>query len=225
MTVAEMHLEFKFRMDNLDALNYPSFLPEEVDLLLNNAQERVVKQRYGFPNLKRQSFEETQKRVEDLKNIVVNAVLTTQPYASDNIDASARFVNLPADHWFTIQERCKLLCTICGTPTNSFAEVIPINHSEFSKRIKDPFGKPDDVIVLRLMEKGRAELISSCEIVEYRMRYIKQPNKINLATNTTSELSSHMHSEIIDEAVKIALEAIEGGRTQTFNPLINNTNE
>jgi len=225
MTAAEMHIEFKFRMDKLDSLNYPNFLPEEIDLLLNNAQERVVKQRYGFTNLKRQSFEETQKRVEDLKNIVVNAVLTTQPYASDNIDASARFVNLPIDHWFTIQERCKLLCTICGAPTNSFAEVIPINHSEFSKRIKDPFGKPDDVIVLRLMEKGRVELISSCQIVEYRMRYIKQPNKIDLATNTTSELSNHMHSEIIDEAVKIALEGIEGKRSQTFNPLINNTNE
>jgi len=225
MTVAEMHTEFKFRMDKMDSLNYPNFLPEEIDLILNNAQERIVKQRYGFTNLKRQSFEETQKRIEDLKNIVVNAVLTTQPYASDNIDASARFVNLPTDHWFTIQERCKLLCEICGSETNSFAEVIPINHSEFSKRIKDPFGKPDDVIVLRLMEKGRVELISSCQIIEYRMRYIKQPNKIDLTTNVTSELSSHMHSEIIDEAVKIALEGIEGKRSQTFNPLINNTNE
>lgn len=225
MTAVEFHLEFKFRMDKFDSLNYPNFLPEEVDLILNNAQERLIKQRYGLNNNKRQSFEETQKRVEDLKNITVNAVLTVQPYAADNIDVNARFVNLPTDHWFTIQERCKLLCPICGVPTDSMAEVIPINHSEFSKRIKDPFGKPDEVVVLRLMENGRAELISICPITEYRMRYLKAPRKINISTNTTSELSEHIHSEIVDEAVKIAMEGIEAKRTNTFNPLINNTNE
>ena len=70
MTCAELHLEFKFRCDKLDTLNYPNFLPEEIDLILNNAQERLVKQRYGFNNIKRQSFEETEKRTEDLKEIV-----------------------------------------------------------------------------------------------------------------------------------------------------------
>jgi hypothetical protein len=57
------------------------------------------------------------------------------------------------------------------------------------------------------------------------MRYLKQPNKIDLATNVTSELSEHIHSELVDLAVSIALEGIESKRNQTFNPLINNTNE
>ena len=34
MTAAELHLEFKFRCDKLDTLNYPNFLPEEIDLAL-----------------------------------------------------------------------------------------------------------------------------------------------------------------------------------------------
>ena len=79
MTCAELHLEFKFRCDKLDTLNYPNFLPEEIDLILNNAQERLIKQRYGFNNIKRQSFEETEKRTEDLKEIVKNAILTPLP--------------------------------------------------------------------------------------------------------------------------------------------------
>jgi len=225
MTILEAHREFKFRCDKLDALNYPNFLPEEIDLILNNAQQRIVKQRYGLNNNKRQSFEETEKRTEDLKNITVNAILTPLAYASDNIDITARFLTLPTNHWFTVQERCNITCTICGTPTTNLVEVIPISHSEFSKVIKDPFKQPTDTKVLRLMEAGRVELLSSCTIVDYRMRYIKQPATVNITTGVTFDLSEHMHSEIIDQAVSIALEGIEGKRTQSFNPIINNTNE
>lgn len=225
MSVQELHQEFKFRCDKLDALNYPNFLEEEIDLILNNAQDRFIKQRYGSNNNKRQSFEETEKRTEDLKNITVNAVLTPLAYASDNIDTSARFLTLPTDHWFTVQERCNITCTICGASVTDLVEVVPITHSEFSKVIKDPFKKPNTSKVLRLMENGRVELISFCTIVNYRMRYIKQPVRIDFTTNTTCELSEHTHSEIVDLAVTIALEGIEGKRTQTFTPLINNTNE
>ena len=117
MTCAQLHLEFKFRCDKLDTLNYPNFLPEEIDLILNNAQERFIKQRYGLNNIKGQSFEETEKRTEDLKNITVNAILTPQPYSVNNIDATARFVNLPTNHWFTIQERAGVTCNDCGIST------------------------------------------------------------------------------------------------------------
>ncbi len=224
MTILEAHREFKFRLDKMDALNYPNFLPEEIDLVLNNAQERFIKQRYGVNNIKRQSFEETQKRTEDLKNVTINAVLTPLAYASDNIDLNARFLTLPTNHWFTVQERCNITCTICGSSVTNLVEVIPTSHSEFSKVIKDPFKQPTETKVLRLMEAGRVELISSCTIVDYRMRYVKQPTPVSITTNTTFELSEHTHSEIVDLAVSIALEGIEGKRTQSFNPLINNTN-
>ena len=225
MTILEAHREFKFRLDKMDALNYPNFLPEEIDLVLNNAQERIVKQRYGLNNNKRQSFEETEKRTEDLKNITVNSILTPLAYASDNIDLNARFLTLPTNHWFTVQERCNITCTICGSSVTNLVEVIPTSHSEFSKVIKDPFKQPTDTKVLRLMEAGRVELISSCTIVDYRMRYIMQPPTVSITTGVTFILSEHTHSEIIDQAVSIALEGIEGKRTQSFNPLINNTNE
>ena len=225
MTILEAHREFKFRLDKMDALNYPNFLPEEIDLVLNNAQERFIKQRYGVNNIKRQSFEETQKRTEDLKNVTINSVLTPLAYASDNIDLNARFLTLPTNHWFTVQERCNITCTICGSSVTNLVEVIPTSHSEFSKVIKDPFKQPTETKVLRLMEAGRVELISSCTIVDYRMRYVKQPTPVSITTNTTFELSEHTHSEIVDLAVSIALEGIEGKRTQSFNPLINNTNE
>ena len=197
MTIAEMHQLFKFQLDKLDSLNYPNFLPEEIDLLLNQAQDRFVKQRYGKNNVYRSSFEETQKRTEDLKDITVNANLIPAANASDNIDPNAVFVTLPTDHWFIVQERVVLNYLDCHDVLKSeYAEVRPIQHNEFSKVIKDPFKKPTLYKILRLMEAGRVELIAP--------------------PNTTIT-----HQEIVDEAVKIALEGIEAKRNTTFQPIIN----
>lgn len=228
MPIAQDHIEFKFRLDKLDALNYPNFLPEEIDLLFNQAQDRIVKQRYGRTNIKRESFEETQKRTEDLKDITVNALLTPLPNAPDNIDPKARFVDLPSDHWFIVQERCDVTYTDCNNLTvTDTIEVVPTNHSEFTKTVKDAFKRPDKTKVLRLMEDGRVELVFGTGVsgVLYRLRYIKEPRRVSLVPPVDFEFSSYMVTEIIDEAVKIALEAIEGKRTQTFTPIINNTNE
>lgn len=225
MTASELHQEFKFRCDKLDALNYPNFLPEEIDLILNNAQERFIKQRYGLNNTKRQSFEETEKRTEDLKNITKNVILTPLAFNVNNIDSAARFFTIPTDHWFTIQERASITCNICGSNVTQKVEVIPVQHAEISKILKDPFKQPNNEKVLRLMYAGQAELVSSCTLVNYQLRYLRQINKINLTSGVTSELSEYTHSEIVDIAVSLALEGIEGKRTQTFNPLINNTNE
>lgn len=222
MTIQEAHLEFKFRMDKFDSLNYPNFLPEEIDLILNQAQDRYVKQRYGITNPKRQSFEETQKRTEDLKQLVVNAVLAPAATAADNITTNAVFVTLPTDHWFVIQERCKISYNDCRKePVLTFVKVKPIQHNEFDESIINSFRKPDKTKVLRLMEDGRIELVhgDGITIIEYRLRYLKQPVKVDINTNTTFELSEHTHTEIIDEAVKIALEGIEARRIPTFGPI------
>lgn len=224
MTIAQMHQLFKFQLDKLDSLNYPNFLPEEIDLLLNQAQDRFVKQRYGKNNLYRASFEETQKRTEDLKDITVNAILTPAPNAADNIDPNAVFVTLPTDHWFIVQERVTLNYYDChNVYSTEYAEVRPIQHNEFSKVIKDPFKKPTLEKVLRLMEKGRVELVAppNTTIATYRLRYIKEPNAMSITIPTNCELSEHTHQEIVDEAVKLALEGIEAKRSSTFQPIIN----
>lgn len=227
MSISEAHLAFKFGLDKVDSLNYPNFLSEEIDLLLNQAYKRWVKQRYGNTNPKRESFEETQKRTEDLKNVVKTAVLTPQAYSVDNIDTNSRFVVLPTDHWFNVQERVKLSYTCGGSSTEEYVQVRPIQHVEFDNVISDEFKKPDNTKVLRLMDNGKVEIIyaSGTSVVEYRLRYIKQPVTVSLTTGVTFETSEHTHQEIVDEAIKIALEDIEAKRSNTFNPLIDNTKE
>lgn len=230
MTAAEMHTAFKFGLDKFDSLNYPNFLPAEIDLLLNQAQDNFIKQRYGITNTKRQSFEETQKRTEDIKNVVVRATIVPAANALDNINSYARFVTLPADHWIIIHELTGISYADCnGATVTDRAYTRAIQHNDYTLLMNNPFEKPDEGTILRLMENGRVELIpaSNVTITNYYLTYIKKPRRINNVSNPTvsCELSDHTHQEIVNEAIKIALEGIEARRTQTFNPIVKNTEE
>lgn len=228
MTAAEMHRAFRFGLDKLDALNYPNFLPEEIDLLLNQAQDRYVKQRYGLNNSKREGFEEIQKRTEDLKNIVVPAIIAPNPVSAFNINTDARFFPLPLDHWFIVWEKAEVTYEDCnGDTVTDLIEVRPTQHVEFDKVVKDAFKRPDTTKVLRLMEDDQVELVpaSTVTLVTYRLRYIKRPTRISITTPTPCELSEHTHQEIVDESIKIALEGIEAKRNNTFTPIIDNQKE
>lgn len=228
MTIVEFHTEFKTRCDKIDGLLLPNLLTSEIDLLLNQAQDRFVKQRYGKTNTKRESFEETQKRIDDLKAITRNVIIAPLAYsATDNIDTNARFFTLPVDYWFIIQERADITYSDChGVSISELVEIRPTEHNEFTKVMKDPFRKPDTSKVLRLMENGMVELVfdPSVTVNSYRLRYIKAPVRMSYTGSVTCELSSHAHTEVVDIAVQIALEYIESKRTQGFTGLVN-TNE
>lgn len=228
MTITQFHTEVKVRLDKIDSLQLPNLLTSEIDLFLNQAQDRVVKQRYGISNPKRQGYEVTQKRTDDLKAITRTVTLIPSAYNADNIDANARFFVLPLDYWFIVQERANISYD-CGSDkqVTTDVEVRPIEHNEFTKSIYDPFKKPNKRKVLRLMENGKSELItvSGITINSYKLRYIKQPVKMSYTGSVTCELSDHMHSEVVDECVKIILENVEAGRLKTFIPTVDQTKE
>ena len=238
MTSQEMEIAFKQGIDKFDSLNYPDFQTDQIELILNQAQDQFVKQRYGGNNLKKQSFEETQKRTEDLKNVVVNSVVTTvinaegavlaATTAADNINTLARFVTLPTNYWIMIQELTGVSYLGCnGATITDRVFTKAIQHDDYSKLIKNPFGKPTEGKILRLMENGRVELIppTGTTITDYHIRYIKEPVRISITNSVNCELSVMTHQEIVNAAVSIALEGIESRRTQGFEQVVQNKQE
>ena len=117
MNIADAHRAFRFGLDKMDGLNAPNFLPEEIDLLLNQAQERFIKQRYDNTNIKRTGFEQDEKRTEDLKEILESKILSPAAltYPSGRSASNSAFFTLPADNWFIIWEKAYINCTTCNT--------------------------------------------------------------------------------------------------------------
>lgn len=228
MTAQEQQQAFKFGMDKLDSLNYPNFPPLEIDLLLNQAQDRFVKQRYGSTNTKRQSFEETQKRTDDLKNVVKSVILTPLTSQSTN-KPNGVFIQLPTDYWFAINEECDIQYLDChNSSTIKRIPVKPIQHDDYNKLVTDPFNKPWEYEIVRLETDTYIELITgnSQTVQNYYLRYIKKPVRIDSVNspNVNCELSEHTHMEIVSIAIDIALEGIESRRLNTYEK-IDNTKE
>jgi hypothetical protein len=226
MTTQQLILAFKFGMDKFDSKGLPNFEDDEILLLLNQAQLNFVKQRYGTTNTKKFGFEEIQKRTEDLKNLVRNAIITPLANNSENIGPNAQFVELPNDYFVEVQERCKISYPSCtGDIVTDECFVKAIQHNDYNTNINNPYGQPNTGKILRLMENGRIELIHSSEttINSYHLRYIKIPSEITL--DNTSELSEHCHQELVNDAIKIGLEGVESRRIQTFIPTILNQQE
>ena len=117
MNIADAHRAFRFGLDKMDGLNAPNFLPEEIDLLLNQAQERFIKQRYDNTNIKNTGFEQDEKRTEDLKEILESKILSPAAvtYPSGRTAINSAFFTLPADNWFIIWEKAYINCATCNT--------------------------------------------------------------------------------------------------------------
>jgi len=222
MTVAEMHIQFKVGLDKTDSLNYPNFEPEEIDLWLNKAQEKFIKSRYSH-DIKRETFEETQKRTDDLREVVVQADLVPAATQSPTKPNGILF-NLPVGdtdvsvYWFAINEECDIQYANCnGNYVTERKRVKPIQHDDYNKIISDPFNKPNKKKVVRLMHGNQVELITDGTYVipQYYLRYIKQPEVISLANNNDCELALHTHSEVVTLAVGMALENTANPRFQT----------
>ena len=97
MNVSQMHYHFKLGLDKVDSLSSPNFLSEEIDVLLNQAQAQIIENRAYGNNIKGESVEETQKRLDDLKNLTTNYETSTFTNDTSN-KPSGVYVTLPTDY-------------------------------------------------------------------------------------------------------------------------------
>jgi hypothetical protein len=224
-----MHYRFKIGLDKVDSLSAPNFLPEEIDVFLNDAQDQLIAQKAFNNNTKKEGLEETQKRVDDLKNIITNYNTVTFTTNASN-KPNGVFVNLPSNYRHAIQEEAIVTYTDCNNQTTTInAEIIPLSHDRYNRIIRDPFNVPSTEIVYRLgyevnLTNEVFELLHAPNTIvsNYILRYIRIPQEIRYGTvyqtpttDLDCELSEHTHREIVALAVKNALEEIESPRYQT----------
>jgi hypothetical protein len=213
MTRDEMHILFKQKLDKTNSLSYPSFEPEEIDLWLNEAIRMYVKNHYSGNNLFGTGVEETQKRTDDLRELVVESSLTAQGAGSKT---NSQYYTLPSNYWFSLSEEVSITYNDCnGNSTSDNAWVKAIQSGAYNTIIRDPFNKPNKTRVLRLMKEDTIEVIadSTTTLGALSLRYIKEPSEVS--STVDCELASHTHPEIVDLATLIAIENIESPRAQT----------
>tara|TARA_R100000315_G_C5235124_1_gene146689 strand:+ start:2067 stop:2828 length:762 start_codon:yes stop_codon:yes gene_type:complete len=232
MDVGEMHYEFKLKLNKVDSLDYNNFLVPEIDWYLNEAQSIYIKTRYSGNNSRAAGFEASQKRTDDLRNLVVrDKIFAAIPTSSD---PSVYEVLLPS----TGIERYMFALRMTANGAKSGCEgklnCIQTQHDDLNDTLKNPFYAPsfewrEVPIVYGTTGAGASDINKvfvytdgSFSITSINIDYLRHPARIaypsgfagnqyllpdNSGTLVTAdqncELSEHTHKEIVDLAVQI----------------------
>lgn len=237
MTISEMHIAFKLGLDKTESLQYPSFLPEEIDFWLNQAIRRFVKTRYSGLNVKHEGFEQSQKRIDDLRTLVreVTVSCTTSGAIKPNgyvlTDGFSNSVFDAVPYWLSLGEEVKIhyyLTTVPYGPTgDKRVGVVDVTSDNYRSKIDDPLSDHilhyDEAKPLRLFYDDTIEFISdgTYTILEAYIRFVKQPVTVVIGNNTDCDLAEHTHEEIVGMAVQLALENVEQPRLQSYTQAVN----
>ena len=234
MTVQEMHNEFKITLDKVDSQAYPEFLDGEVDFYLNEAMDRFIKTRYGRNNMYRVGFEEIQKRTDDLKALVVSR-FTEMTFVPEYIATGKNVFRANVDILFNDEARTiasqdeymlyiKATAHTCLTDQEDccdWHEVNLVQQDDLASVVSDPFNKPKPGRPVIFFEDTDVFVWTGANAIvdNFLVTFIRKPLDVNLGTYSgpvqDCELSEYTHKEIVQMAVRIALENIESPRQQT----------
>ena len=140
MDVGEMHYEFKLKLNKVDSLDYTNFLVPEIDWYLNEAQHIFIKTRYSGNNSRAAGFEQSQKRIDDLRNIVVrDTILATIPTSSDPSVYEAVLPSTGLERYlFSLRIIANGFKSTCEGKLNC----ILTQHDDLNDTLKNPFYAP-----------------------------------------------------------------------------------
>jgi len=238
-----MHTAFKLELDKTNSLQYPSFLPEEIDFWLNKAIRKFVRTRYSGINAKREGFEQSQKRIDDLRTLVrevtvpclAGTVGVNKPNSYVLTSGFSNTVFSIDPYWLSLGEEVKISYTSTSTSTGGVTTkrvgVTDVTTDNYRSKLDDPLSDHilhyDEAKPLRLFYNNTIEFITTDDysVIEAYIRYIKEPVTVvygaTVLLSTDCDLADSTHDEIISIAVQLALEDIEQPRLQSYTQGIN----
>lgn len=223
MTDRGFQIEFERRLQLMD----PNLVIKEkltsdtIISFINEAIDKFYKTRYSGINFKAQGFEQTQKRIDDLRTLIKN-----KKYTEGSINKSDRnsySVELPEDYvlllgdtagiqpsnlnecWET-NERGEYIIKYTDT-LESTIETLDrqLGNSLSEHKLKYCQARP-----LKLIQDNNVILYTdgNYKISEYQITYLAKPSKIDSSNITNLEytdLPEHTHMEIVKMAIQIYL--------------------
>lgn len=217
LTPAEMHNQFRIEYDSIDSFSNPEYSPEEIDVLLNGAQDALIEK------VSKEGIERTQIYRDYLTNITSSSTISVFTTTSAN-KPNGVFAVLPDNYRVMISESCTVSYTDCnGNTATKRIPVIPITHDDYNMVIRNPFKRASSAErVLSLPHEKLAgntgqtiELLTdgTFTITAYHVVYLRDPLQIQYGTayatpaaDVACELGTEAQNWIISEAAKKAFE-------------------
>lgn len=227
MNNKDSHIQFKVLLDkNSESVAFggcPAFLPEEIDIFLNNAQYQILSNKFTGNNSLKTGFEQDATRISELDYLVRSdnnqiAINTdNNEFVIDNIhDNGNRLIIIG----FSIQlNNNKANC-----------DLVDHNSAELYKQTYNNLPWIEDPIVY--LEDNKAYVLVDPILMQtpgfeptnvdgrdqyyVNVTYIKKPKDFNYKNPEEElDLPEDVIKQVIDRAVELALENIESQRFQS----------
>lgn len=222
MTRREMQIELERRiqLNDTEAIIKNKLSSDTLFAFINEAIDQFWKTRYSGLNTKQQGFEQSQKRIDDLRTLIRNKSYKSEEIIQIN---NTYKVTLPEDYVILLGDTAGIqpadgLTNKCwqkdengeyiikyGDTIESTIETIDkqLQNSLSEHRLKYSFARP-----LKLIKGNEITLYTDgkYKISEYDISYLTKPSKINSSDDLTTEyedLPAHTHMEIIKIALKL----------------------
>lgn len=223
MTDRGFQIEFERRLQLMDPnlVIKDKLSSDTIISFINEAIDKFYKTRYSGINFKAQGFEQTQKRIDDLRTLIRNKKYTES--SINKSDRNSYSVELPEDYvlllgdtagiqpsnlnecWET-NERGEYITKYTDT-LESTIETLDrqLSNSLSEHRLKYCQARP-----LKLIQDNNVILYTDgkYKVSEYEITYLAKPSKINSSNITNTEytdLPEHTHMEIVKMAIQIYL--------------------
>jgi len=222
MTINQAHNYTKLELDKTSSLTLPSFEEEEIDYWLDDAILRFAKQKYSGANVKGESFEQSQKRIDDLRTLIAEDSITTSTTGAYSNSKVFDLTALDPAYLFSLREDADI--TYKGI--NSRVKVTSTTHDRVNMKLNDPHSEHkinfNTASPLRLFVGNNIVLIgdSTYTINSINMSYIKVPTKMEDVLDRDEEyedLTDQAMLEVVKMAANSMLENIESQRYQTHS--------
>ena len=239
MNITEMHLAVQQGVDKINSFQADTLLSEELDLELNKAINKFVNLKYGKNNLYNKGFEESQKRVDDLRVLIKDVILDLK-YRDETVNSISTYVSeiLPDDYRFLLKglaevghkSTCKSLDPkeqqllspiIDGIKRKSAVKFI--QQDDILTILSDPFNTTTKEKPLITIEHDSIVTYTNDIFIidSVKLTYIKNPAKVSLSLGVDCELAEQTHQEIIDMTINSILEGISDPRYKTHQHELN----
>lgn len=231
MTINQAHNYIKLELDKTSSLELPAFEQEEIDYWFDDATLRFVKNRYTASNMKKESFEQSEKRIDDLRSLVVeSSPITTSGDGTHYPNSEVFSLSGLIDYLFSLRENVEITASTVTTAVS----ITPVTHDNVNFKLDDPFAQHNYRLgtakPLRLFtEDDNITVIGdgNYTIDNLRLSYLKTPMKANLSPTGVigtadrdldyPDLSDSVMHEIVKQAANSMIENIESQRYQTHS--------
>lgn len=234
----ELQSSFEIELDKLDD-NLTKPTSTITEYWLNAGLDKFWKTRYSQSNIKREGFEQTQKRVDDLRTLVSVHLFDDTEITKHN--QSLYSVQLPEDYVTLLGDTAgispadgvelecwqkdkdgKYIVKYGDTIQGTIDTIDRIKENSLSEyRLHYTKAKPIRLLIADLIQ---LHTDGKYKVSNYKLDYLRSPKYLDIHTNPFEEwtdMPEHTHMEIVKLAVQMFLENQGDQRYQSYTNEVN----